>query len=256
MKIFLKAFLIYGILSLANFTADAQTKTPTCSATGNFHGSLQVRSLTGCPFSAVVEITHTQTLGDGSHIVTKIKALSYRDSAGRIGYQSFTVKDTDTDKDASEGPNMIQIYDTVAGFIYMILPDHSAAWRSKLSGLAPVVGDLPRHVYATEAAVPSFGPDPRVKFVTENLGSQQMQGVLVFGARTIRTIPVGVEGNDHELTVTSETWYSRELGFALLQKTSDSRSKDREVRVTSLQQSEPNPNLFLVPAGYTIVVDQ
>jgi hypothetical protein len=256
MKTLLKVVLVCGLLSLAPIAATAQSNTPTCSGTGNSHGSLQVRSFAGCPFSAVVEITHTQTLGDGSHIVTKVKALSYRDSAGRIGYQSFTVKDTDTDKDASEGPNMIQIYDTVAGFIYMILPDHSAAWRSKLSGLAPVVGDLPRHVYATEAAVSSFGPDARVKFVSEDLGSRQMQGVPVIGTRTVRTIPAGVEGNDHELTVTSETWYSRELGFALLQKTSDPRSKDREVRVTSLQQSEPNPNLFLVPTGYTIVVDQ
>lgn len=256
MKTLSKALLIFGILSLLDFTAAAQTK-PACSPPIKAYGSLMVSSVTGCPFSAVVEIKSTQTLGDGSHIVTKVKALSYRDSLGRVGYQSFTVKDTDTDKNVSEGPNMIEIYDPVAGFSYMILSDRSAAWRSKLSGPVLAVGDLPRHANAAAAAAASSSaPDPRVKFVIDDLGSQQMQGVLVFGTRTIRTIPVGVEGNDRELTVTSETWVSRELGFALLKKTSDPRSKDREMRVTSLQQSEPDPTLFLVPAGYTIVVDQ
>jgi hypothetical protein len=254
MKTLLKALLICGILSLVPLTAAAQTKPPACSPPVKSYGSLMVSSIAGCPFSAVVEIKHTQTLGDGSHIVTKVKALSYRDSSGRVGYQSYAV--TDTDKDASERPNMIEIYDPVAGFVYMILPFRNAAWRSKLSGPAPAVGDLPRHFYSAEAAVPSAGPDSRVKLVVEYLGSQRMQGVRVIGTRTVRTIPVGVEGNDRELTVISETWFSRELGFKLLEKTSDPRSKDREMRVTTLELSEPDPTLFQVPAGYTIVVDQ
>jgi hypothetical protein len=254
MKALLKVMFICGMFSLANFTAAAQTKTPTCSPRGKAYGSLSVSSVTGCPFSAVVEIKITQTLGDGSHIVTKVKALSARDSLGRVRYESTTIKDTD--QDDSEKLTMIEIYDTVAGYSYMILPFRNAAWRSKLGGPAPADGDLPRHVYSAETAASQFGPDPRVKFVAEDLGSQQMQGVRVTGTRTTRTIPVGVEGNDRELTITSESWFSRELGFTLLQKTSDPRSKDKEMRVTSLQQSEPDPNLFLVPAGYTIVVDQ
>jgi hypothetical protein len=254
MKTLLKALLICGMLSLAPLTAAAQTNRAACSPPDKTYGSLMVSSVAGCPFSAVVEITHTQTLGDGSHVVTKIKALSYRDSSGRVGYQSFTV--TDTFKDASETPNMIEIYDPVAGFVYMILPFRNAAWRSKLNGPPPAVGDLPRHAYSPEAAPASSAPDPRVKFVVEDLGSQRMQGVLVHGTRAIRTIPAGVEGNDSEITTTSESWFSPDLGFKLLQKVSDPRSKDREMRVTSLQQSEPDPTLFQVPAGYTIVVDQ
>lgn len=254
MKTLLKALLTCGILSLAPLAATAQNRPPTCSPPGRAYGSLTVSSVAGCPFSAVVEITHTQTLGNGSHVVTKVKALSYRDSSGRVGYQSFTV--TDTFKDASETPNMIEIYDPVAGFVYMILPFRSAAWRSTLNGPATAVGDLPRHAYSPEAAPASSTPDPRVKLEVEDLGSQQMQGVLVRGTRAIRTIPAGVEGNDREITTTSESWFSPDLGFTLLQKTSDPRSKDREMRVTSLELSEPDPTRFQVPAGYTIVVDQ
>ena len=251
MKTLLKALLVCGILSLAPQTGSAQTKPPACSPAVQAYGSLQVSSVAGCPFSAVVEITSTQTLADGSHIVTRVKALSYRDSSGRVGYQSFTV--TDTDKGASEAPNMIEIYDPVAGLVYTILPFRNAAWRSKLSGPVPAVGDLPRHVISAIAAASSSVPDPEVKFVVEDLGSQKMQGVLAIGSRSIRTIPVGVEGNDRELTVTNEYWVSRDLGFTLLKKTSDPRSKDREMRVTSLELSEPDPTLFQVPVGYTII---
>jgi len=248
-KTSLKALLLCAVLSVATLTGSAQTKPPACSPPGKTYGPLVVSSVAGCPFSAVVEVTNAQTLGDGSHIVTKYKALSYRDSAGRVGYQSFTV--TDTFNDVSETPKMIQTYDPIAGFVNMILLDRSAAWRSKLP--APAVSDLPRRALSAEAAASSSSPDPRVKVVVEDLGAQQMQGVLVFGSKSIRTIPAGVEGNDRELTVISESWYSRDLGFALLQKTVDPRSKDKGMRVTSLDLSEPDPTLFQVPAGYTII---
>jgi hypothetical protein len=251
MKTLLKTLLICGMLSLANFTTVAQTKPATCSPSGGFHGPLMVISLAGCPFSAKVEITHTQTLGDGSHIVTKVKALSYRDSLGRVRYESTTIKDTD--QDASGQLTLIEIYDPVAGFSYFILPFRNAAWRSKINVPAPTIDDLPRHFSTNDAAITSTATDPREKFVVEDLGSRQMLGVPATGTKSTRTIPVGVEGNDRELTVISETWVSRDLGFTLLRETSDPRSKDTEMRVTSLQQSEPDPSLFQVPAGYTIL---
>jgi hypothetical protein len=249
MKALLKVLLVSGILSLVNFTATAQTQRPACSPPVKAYGSLHVSSVAGCPFSAVVEITNTQMLGDGSHIVTRVKALSYRDSAGRVGYQSFTVKDTD--KDASEAPNMIEIYDPVAGFFYNILPQHATVYRNKVIPPAPRVGEqLPRT--SAPKSTQMFGQDPRTKIVVEDLGSQQMQGVLVTGTRTTTTIHAGVAHNDHKLTVVNETWISPDLGFELLRKTVDPRSRDTEIRVTSLELSEPDPTLFQVPADYTI----
>lgn len=251
MKTLLKVILVCGTLSMAALTATAQTKPPVCSPSGDSRSPLMVRSFSGCPFSAKVEITHTQTLGDGSHIVTEAKALIARDSTGRVRYESTTIKDTD--QEASGQLTLIEIYDPMAGFSYFILPFRNAAWRTRLNVPAPTVDDLPRRFSTNDAVVSSTATDPREKFVVEDLGSRQMLGVLATGTKSTRTIPAGVEGNDRELTVTNESWISTKLGFILLRETSDPRSKDIEMRVTSLQQSEPDPTLFQVPVGYTII---
>ena len=177
--------------------------------------------------------------------------LSYRDSAGRVGYQTFKL--SDSDKEASESPTEIQIWDPVAELWYMISPDRKTARRYKLPSHSQPVDDIPPHVPPAEVAVSSHRPDSKVKWITEDLGSQHMRGVLVRGSRTSRTIPAGAQGNDRELTSAAETWFAPDLGLALLSKTSGPRSGDREMRVTSLQQSEPDPPMFQVPAGYTII---
>jgi hypothetical protein len=94
--------------------------------------------------------------------------------------------------------------------------------------------------------------DPEPEPVVEALGSQQLEGLLVIGRRITRTIPVGVEGNDHVLTTVTETWASSVMGITLLKKSSDPRSGDMVRRMTNLRQTEPNAALFQVPADYTI----
>jgi hypothetical protein len=251
MKTLLKALLICGMLSLVNFTATAQTKTPTCFWSGRVVGYLKVNSVAGCPFSAIVEITQTQTLGDGSHIVTRIKALSYRDTAGRIRYESTNI--TDPDKHAQEDLTLIEIYDPVARFSYSIMPARSKAWRSNLNAPAPTIGEQAPHLSTRDPIFTQSGQEPGSKTVVENLGSRRMQGILVTGTKTTATIPVGAQDNDRELTIVTESWFSTDLGFALLRKTIDPRTHDSEMRVTSLEQSEPDPTLFQVPAGYKII---
>jgi hypothetical protein len=251
MKALLKVMFVCGVLSLANSTATAQTNPPASSTYGRSFGLLRVSSIADAPFSAVVEITHLQTLADGTHISTRAKLLSYRDSSGRVVYQDFTV--TAADKEAPESPTEIQIWDPVAELGYTISPDRKTARRHKLPAFPPAVGDLSRNVAPAELAVAPHAPDSGIKFVTEDLGSQHMQGVLVTGSRNTQTIPVGVRGNDRELKSTGETWFAPDLGFELLSKLSGPRSGDTEIRVTSLDQSEPDPTLFQVPAGYTII---
>src|ERR1700735_1284571 len=237
MKTLLNGLFICVLLLLANSTADAQTKPPTCFWSGRTVGYLKVNSVAGCPFSAVVDITQTQTLGDGSHIVTKIKALSYRDAAGRIRYDSTNI--TDPDKHAQEDLTLTEIYDPVARFSYTIRPARGTAWRSNLNAPAPTIGEQPPHVSTRDPAFTQSGQEPGSKTAIENLGARLMQGVLVTGTKTTATIPVGAQGNDRELTVIIESWFSTDLGFALLRKTIDPRTHDSEMRVTKLEQSEP-----------------
>src|SRR5438067_7597984 len=70
-------------LLLAEDAANAQ-KPSACPPAEKAVQVSQGSSVTGCPFSAVVENETTQTLADGTHIQNTVKVLVYRDSLGRI----------------------------------------------------------------------------------------------------------------------------------------------------------------------------
>lgn len=87
----------------------------------------------------------------------------------------------------------------------------------------------------------------------ESLGTQTVDGVLVEGKRYLTTYPVGMMGNDREFSTTSETWTSPELNVIVLSKNTDPRSGDNIFRIANLSRTPPDPSLFMVPSGYTIV---
>jgi hypothetical protein len=62
-----------------------------------------------------------------------------------------------------------------------------------------------------------------------------------------------VFGNDRKVTVSREFWYSPQLGLNLLSKRSDPRFGTQNFTVTNLILSEPDPHLYELPEGYTVV---
>jgi hypothetical protein len=235
MKPLARAMVVSGLLVLAHSTAMAQTQPPACPLLEkpSLHVAMVI-ARTGCPLSAVIQVTITQTLADGTHIQTNFKALVYRDSLGRIRYETYAPADTT--------PNMIEISDPVEGFSYFILPQKDAvAYRHRLG---------PPRMQPSAQGQPTPAPEPKI--ATETLGVQQFEGVLATGTKTTRTTPAGAEGNDRALTTVRETWSSRDIGITLLEKTSDPRNGDSERRMTNLEQTEPEATLFQVPTDYTL----
>jgi hypothetical protein len=52
---------------------------------------------------------------------------------------------------------------------------------------------------------------------TEDLGTQTIDGPLVYGTRRTTVIPAGGrEGNDRPMTTTSDNWYSKDLQLTVL----------------------------------------
>jgi hypothetical protein len=94
------------------------------------------------------------------------------------------------------------------------------------------------------------GTSPDMK--TEQLGTETIQGIPVTGTRTINTIPVGTIGNDKDIVITRETWYSSDLKLVLKSTQTDPRFGETTYTLTNIQRSEPDPDLFLVPAGYKV----
>ena len=87
---------------------------------------------------------------------------------------------------------------------------------------------------------------------TEDLGSQTMEGALVNGTRTTRTIPTGQIGNDAPIKIVTEVWTSPDLKTVVYSKRGDPRMGEQTFQLTNIVRAEPDPSLFFVPAGFTI----
>jgi len=206
---------------------------------------------TGAPYSAEQTQEHVQTLADGTHIRQPANVQRfYRDSQGR----------TRTERPllggmmmmAAGGPRsdaklmIVEIADPVAGVAYVLDDQNKIAHRSALP--APPPRRMPMAPPVSGANAPAR---PDIK--REDLGEQNIEGVLAHGSRTTTTWPVDSQGNDRPLVDTNEMWLSQELGVTVLMKSNSARGGESTTRLTNISRAEPDPALFQPPAGYTVV---
>jgi hypothetical protein len=245
-----KWMIAWILLSLFGYTVIAQTQHPNCPQSGKGYGIAgAAASLTGCPFSATVEGEIKQRLPDGTRIEKNLKALVYRDSAGRIRYEMYPL--IDRAKDFPEAPNMIHIFDPVAGFWYILTPEPPTASRHRLEERAATSEEDKN----PQQSSPQISASVRLlnsQSKEEQLGIKVMEGLSVIGRKITTTIPAGAESNDRLLTIVTEVWESSVMGITLLKKSSDPGSGDLVRRMTNLREAEPDAALFQIPAGYTI----
>jgi hypothetical protein len=212
----------------------------------------------GSPYSAEAVTETTQTLNNGSHIAQRSSSMIYRDSAGRErrGY-----------------PQTVIISDPVARARYVLyVYSHAARKEAIPNGLlrGPIGGGggmtieggitvaggtitppIGRQDVFFESATAVNGanlPSPKV----EQLGNLNIEGVQTESTRTTTTIPAGQIGNERDLEVVSECWYSRDLKATVLLKHNDPRSGETLYRLTQINRTEPSHSLFEVPADYKI----
>jgi len=88
---------------------------------------------------------------------------------------------------------------------------------------------------------------------TEALGVQNIEGVPAEGSRTTTIIPAGAIGNEREIEVVYEKWYSKELQMTVFSRRSDPRTGEQTYRLTNINRNDPPITLFAPPADYTVV---
>lgn len=95
--------------------------------------------------------------------------------------------------------------------------------------------------------------DKRVKarFVSENLGTKEIQGMSAYGMRWSMTPLETVALTDLQAN-TTELWKSRELDLKILQITTGPKYGSDRVELSGLQRGDPDPALFKPPQGYKI----
>ncbi len=216
-------------------------------AAGAFHfefgGADDATPVKGIPLSADIVNTHVQHLADGNKITNEETSHFYRDSEGRTRRENKIVFPGQSGENAA---TMIMINDPVAHTRFILNTEHKSA------------DQLPNHeagstnaVFVSkriaEQKVSGTKPSDEQK---EDLGTQTIEGVVAHGTRATHVIPAGQMGNERPITVTTESWYSDELGMEVLRIHSDPWSGEVTTKVTNVRRGEPEASLFTPPADY------
>jgi hypothetical protein len=197
-----------------------------------------------------------------------------RDSEGRT-YLEIT---------ATRGPasnpqsyTSINVNDPVAGIHFTLNPESHIAHRFERpprSANASQLRPVPPGGANTEASGNS-GSGPSIRSVNpddlnsrptgpatsrsslppiqiEDLGEESIDGVGVRHYRETRTIPAGEQGNDRDLLIASEFWYSKQLRLNLKAARNDPRFGEENLTLSSIERNEPQASLFEIPADYKV----
>jgi hypothetical protein len=205
------------------------------------------QSISNQPFSSVVDNKHSQTLADGTYIVTETELHLFRDSFGRTRRETYV----DRAGVPQSIPAGIVIRDPVGGVNYNLQVQNRLAYANKVHVPDPSPATENAPAIPSPPAVPPTETRPIV--TTEDLGTQIMEGVEVHGRRITRTVPTGSQGNDRPMVFTEEEWNCFELRMMMLLTVTDPRFGETIVRATALDRSEPDPALFQVAPDYKII---
>jgi hypothetical protein len=247
--------------------------------------AFDTEAVTGAPYSAEAITDVVQQLFDGNRIVRQNKAQISRDSHGRTRRErGFAMFGPLVNGPHGDEIRNVQILDPTTGSLVMLdLHGRTAhkmpaaprlMLRNKIAGVNTSSGVKvdKLNVEKFEMAVPPPPPPPpgavggvmfhRVeaiaamraeKPVVESLGTQFMEGVAVEGTRTTLTIPAGQIGNEQPINIVSERWFSPDLKVLVMSRQSDPRFGETTYRLTNITRTEPSPELFEIPADFTVV---
>jgi hypothetical protein len=222
----------------------------------------------GEPYSATITTESVETLADGNRIVQSSTGTIARDSQGRTR-RDMTMPPIGN-LSAANAPHLVLIEDPVAQAVYTLnLTDKTAqkiATPPRAPGAGgPEVGNAFSVQVRKVTGGPGALPPPVAKGVfltneqeqgaatTEDLGSQTMEGVLVTGVRTTRTIPAGQIGNEKPISIVTEVWTSPDLKTIVYSKRNDPRMGEQTFKLTNISRSEPDPSLLAVPSDFQVV---
>jgi hypothetical protein len=236
----------------------------------------------GAPYSATVNNESVQTLADGNRIVHSITGATARDSQGRTRHDA-PLPPIGNLSPGANAPHLVFIQDPVAQTSYTLNLTDKTAQKISMPKVSTAPAGAPKagaehledKIFIQMAPPPGSGgeagmmtsplpppdiamhkgfeADDHAQVTTEDLGSQTMEGVLVNGMRTTRTIAAGQIGNDRPISIVTEVWTSPELKTVISSKRSDPRIGEQTFELKNITRGEPDPSLFTVPADFKVV---
>ena len=191
--------------------------------------------LSGHPYSAV---ERRVTLSpDGKNIDHSDSQAIYRDDQGRTRREM-------------NGGKTVWITDPVAGVAYTLNVESKTVMKRTLPPENVERQTTVASQSYLEMATKQAG---RQGATVEDLGTQMVNGVSAQGVRTTTTVEKGAVGNDRDLHTVMERWVSPDLRVIVRSVNTNPDRGAVHLDLTNLVVGSPDPSLFEVPAGYTVV---
>jgi hypothetical protein len=186
----------------------------------------------GAPFSAETVTELVQELVDGNRMEQRMVGSVARDGLGRVRRE--------LPLGVAGGFRIVTITLPEEGVQYRLDHQNKIAWRLRMPPVRPDrPGGLPRRPLLDG-------------MTTEPLANSSWEGLKTEGTRTTLVIPANSIGNQRDIDVISERWYSPELQLVVQTYRSDPRTGKSSYKLVKLVRGEPDARLFEIPSGYTI----
>jgi len=241
---------IFFLLSLATIAvalipgiAAQSPQEPLHAPDGNAYSrivSIFISPIPNAPFTATVSTEWTRQASDGATVIVKNRRMVARDRQGRVFEERCRFVPAD-----SNATSLVFQMD------YVDPPRHT---RTVCFPAGKVCDTYNFFVPANAAAV-AVGPmaDGKHYLSREDLGKGETEGLETIGTRETITTNPGAVGNDREVALTKEFWYSPKLGVNLVVKRMDPLQGTQVFTVSDIRLAEPEARLFVVPAQFKVV---
>jgi hypothetical protein len=199
--------------------------------------SILIPSIPNAPFSATLSTESVRMLADGGRITLVNHRAIARDGAGRIFQERRLLVPPDGEHESVI--TQTEISDPGAHELYICKPDEHVCQLESYS---------PPFFAGTPSAINLAQKNSR-----EDLGKEFIGGLEAAGTRETTVVEPGVIGNDSELHIIREYWYSPQLSINLSSKLQDPRIGTQDFELSNIIPGEPDPKLFKVPPGSQVI---
>jgi hypothetical protein len=200
------------------------------------------------PFRATLDTEWVRFAADGGTITFVNERHIARDGRGRIYEERWAlVPKFHPGGDIHSKMTWIQIADPKLHTLYNCSIEKQVCDLLTYDPAKDLTAAQPRTPPPSAAAV-----DRGLPTTIEDLGTRNIAGVDTIGLRQTYRIEIGSMGNDQPMTNMKEEWHSQELGINLLSVRSGPMVGKQTFTIVELTASEPDPQLFELPAGYKV----
>ena len=210
--------------------------------------SIAVPPIAGAPFTLTLATEWVKQLPDGGTTTFVNKRRIARDADGRV-YQERWALVPKNDYRVESMMTVIQIANPIAHTLYnCFLVDVKTNTCELLDYTRST-----SNIYQPKSPATGLLPGDQGFAVHESLGKRFIAGEETDGTHDTLTYNPGVFGNDRQVIVENEFWWSARLEINLLSIRTDPRIGKQTFTVTSLMQGDPDTSLFELPAGFKVV---